>query len=98
MIRGSVIILSVRPILEVFSDFEAVERSAHAALDPGILLRNATDPIAHIKRDRRGGRPCPIVEGLVYVAGEALSESYVPQQDVDRRSQPEIRQVPKFRG
>ena len=38
-----------------------------------------------------------IVEGLVYVAGEALSESYVPQQYVDRRSQPEIRQVPKFR-
>ncbi len=31
-----------------------------------------------------------IVEGLVYVNGEPLSEDYVPQQYVDWRSQPEI--------
>jgi signal peptidase I len=37
-----------------------------------------------------------IVEGLVYVNGEALSEDYVPQQYVDWRSQPEITIPPGY--
>ena len=37
-----------------------------------------------------------IVEGLVYVNGEPLSEEYVPQQYVDWRSQPEITIPPGY--
>ncbi len=57
-----------------------------------IVFRYPKDPSkSYIKRVIGvAGDRIHIVEGLVYVNGEPLSEDYVPQQYVDWRSQPEI--------